>query len=216
VLRERIEGKWIDCFAEVFGRCGVGQGDACAILSETQSRQINVELAELALLKLRARPFHVVLPSARLSAPAPVRSTGSTDVIGQLAPVVAALAGSVFVADLTVEGMLHAPELPRILAGGARLLMVSNEHPEALERLMPDPALEPKVRAAMRLLRDAKTMRVTSDAGTDLSIGLAGARVGGVWGYTAKPGSVAHWPGGLCLAFPGLGDGERHAGHGSR
>jgi 2,5-dihydroxypyridine 5,6-dioxygenase len=103
------------------------------------------------------------------------------------------------------EGLLHAAELPRILAGGARVLMVSNEHPEALERLLPDPALEPKVRAGMRLLRDAKQMRVTSPAGTDLSVALAGARVGGVWGYTAKPGTVAHWPGGLCLAFPAAG-----------
>ena len=202
MLRERIEGKWIDCFAEVFGRCGVAKGDACAILSETQSRQINVELAELALLRLGARPFHVVIPSGRLNAPAPVRSTGASDVIGELKPVVAALAGSVFVADLTVEGLLHAVELPQILGGGARLLMISNEHPEALERLMPDPAIEPKVRQGMRMLRDTKVMRVTSAAGTDLTIGLTGARVGGVWGYTAKPGTVAHWPGGLCLAFP--------------
>lgn len=202
MLRERIEGKWIDCFAEVFGRCGVGKGDACCVLSETQSRQVNVELAELALLRLGARPFHLVLPSARNNAPAPVRSTGASDVIGRLQPAVAALASSVFVADLTVEGLLHAVELPDILKGGARVLMISNEHPEALERLMPDPALEPKVRQGMRMLRDAKAMTVSSPAGTDLRIDLQEARVGGVWGYTARPGTVAHWPGGLCLAFP--------------
>jgi hypothetical protein len=57
MLRERIEGKWIDCFAEVFGRCGVTAGDAAAILSETQSRPVNVELAELALARLGARAF---------------------------------------------------------------------------------------------------------------------------------------------------------------
>jgi 2,5-dihydroxypyridine 5,6-dioxygenase len=205
MLRERIEGKWIDCFAEVFGRCGVGAGDAVAILSETQSRQINVELAELALLRLGCRPFHVVVPSPRLSAPAPVRSTGASDAIGGLAPVVSALAASVLVVDLTVEGLLHAPELPAILKGGARLLMVSNEHPEALERLMPDDAIEPAVRAAMRVLRDAKQMQVSSAAGTQLSISLEGARVGGVWGFTSRPGTVAHWPGGICLAFPKAG-----------
>lgn|GEM_PF-580259 len=71
MLRERIEGKWIDCFTEVFTLCGVRAGDAVAILSETQSRPINVELAELALHALRARAFHLVLPSPRLSAPAP-------------------------------------------------------------------------------------------------------------------------------------------------
>jgi 2,5-dihydroxypyridine 5,6-dioxygenase len=205
VLRERIEGKWIDCFAEVFTLCGVQAGDIVAILSETQSRQVNIELAELALLRLRARPFHLTVPSPRLSAPAPVRSTGASDALQRLQPVVTALASSTLVVDLTVEGLLHAPELPDILKGGARLLMVSNEHPEVLERLMPDPALEPKVKLGMRLLKDAKTMQVTSKAGTDLHVTLSGARVGGVWGYSTRPGSVTHWPGGLCLAFPAAG-----------
>jgi 2,5-dihydroxypyridine 5,6-dioxygenase len=202
VLRERIEGKWIDAFADVFAKCGVHTGDSVAILSETQSRQINVELSELALLRLGCRPFHLIVPSARLSAPAPVRSTGASDALQELAPVVNALASSVLVVDVTVEGLLHAVELPRILAGGARVLMISNEHPEALERLVPDAALEPKVRAGMRFMKGAKAMCVTSSAGTDLTVKLEGARVGGVWGYTTKPGSVAHWPGGLCLAFP--------------
>jgi len=205
MLRERIEGRWIDCFTEVFGRCGLAGGEAVAVLSETQSRQVNVELAELALLRLGCRAFHVVVPTARLTAPAPVRSTGASNALQGLAPAVDALAACAMVVDLTVEGLLHAAELPRILKGGARVLMVSNEHPEALERLMPDPALEPKVRAGMRLLKAAKQMRVTSPAGTDLSVVLEGARVGGVWGYTAKPGTVAHWPGGLCLAFPAAG-----------
>lgn len=205
MLRERIEGKWIDCFAEVFARCGVSPGDAVAILSETQSRPVNVRLAELGLLRLGSRPFHIVLPSRRLSAPAPVRSTGASDVIGRLAPVVGALAASVLVVDVTVEGLLHSVELPSILAGGARLLMVSNEHPEILERLVPDEALEPKVRAGLRMLKAAREMRVTSRAGTDLTVALAGARAAGIWGYTAKPGTVTHWPGGLCVAFPAAG-----------
>lgn len=205
MMQQRIEAKWIDAFAQAFRLCGVQPGESAAILSETQSRPVNVRLAELALLELGARVFHVVVPSPRLQAPVPVRSTGASDAIGALAPVVAALAGSGFVADLTVEGLLHAPELPQILAGGARVLMVSNEHPEVLERCVPDPALEPKVKAGMRLLKNARTMRVRSDAGTDLAIDLAQARVGGGWGFTARAGSISHWPGGLCLAFPAAG-----------
>ena len=106
---------------------------------------------------------------------------------------------------MTVEGLLHAAELPQILAGGARVLMVSNEHPEVLERCMPDTALEPRVKAGMKLLKNARQMHVTSAAGTDLRISLEGARVGGGWGYTARPGTISHWPGGLCLAFPASG-----------
>jgi 2,5-dihydroxypyridine 5,6-dioxygenase len=201
----RIEAKWIDTFVGVFSLCGVQAGDACAILSETQSRPVLVQLAELALARLGARWFHVVLPTPRLSAPVPVRSTGASDAIGHLQPVVAALAGSVFVADCSVEGLQHAVELPEILRGGARVLVISNEHPEILERTAPKAEDEAPVREAMRRLKAGRQMCVTSAAGTDLSISLEGARVGGVWGYTTRPGSLSHWPAGLVLAFPAVG-----------
>lgn len=57
----------------------------------------------------------------------------------------------------------------------------------------------------MRLLKEGRRMTVASPAGTRLEIGLEGARVGGVWGFTEKPGTLSHWPGGLCLAFPAAG-----------
>ena len=113
MLRERIEGKWIDCFAEVFGRCGVAAGDPAAILSETQSRPVNVELAELALARLGARAFHVVVPSPRLSAPVPVRSTGASDALQHLGPVVGALAQSAFVVDSPSRDCCTPPSCPR-------------------------------------------------------------------------------------------------------
>jgi len=201
----RVEGKWIAMFADVFRLCGVQPGDACAVLSETQTRPELPQLSELALLSLGARPFHLVQPGKPLAAPVPVRSTGASDAIGQLEPVVQALAASVFVADCTVEGLQHAVELPRILQGGARVLAISHEHPEILERCLPRAEDEGQVRDAMRRLKAAREMTVHSAAGTELSIALQGARIGGVWGFTAKPGTLSHWPGGLVLAFPAAG-----------
>ena len=200
-----LEAKWIDMFVEAFRLCGVAPGDACAVLSETQTRSELPKLAELALARLAAQPFHLVLPGKPLTVPVPVRSTGASGAIGRLEPVVQALAASVLVVDCTVEGLQHAAELPRILAGGARVLVVSHEHPEILERCQPRAEDEAVVRDAMRRLKGARQMHVTSAAGTDLRIALAGARVGGVWGFTAKPGTLSHWPGGLVLAFPVAG-----------
>ena len=199
-LTDRLEAKWIDSFVEVFRLFGVQPGDACAVLSETLSRPSLVQLSELALARLGGRWFHVVLPTPRQSAPVPVRSTGASDAIGRLPPVISALAGSVFIADCTVESLQHAVELPEILKGGARVLVVSNEHPEILERTAPRAEDEAEVRDAMRRLKGARAMRVMSDAGSDLAVSLAGARIGGVWGFTAKPGSLSHWPAGLVLA----------------
>jgi 2,5-dihydroxypyridine 5,6-dioxygenase len=188
-----LPGHWIDMFVEVFRLCGVKQGDACAVLSETLTRP---ELPQLSML---------VLPARKLTAPVPVRSTGASDAIAQSKPVIQALASCVFVADCTVEGLQHAAELPLILAGGARVLAISHEHPEILERCLPRAEDELPVRDAMRRLKAAREMRVSSDAGTALRIKLAGAQIGGVWGYTAKPGTLSHWPGGLVLAFPAAG-----------
>ncbi|MDE2397145.1 MAG: peptidase M29 [Burkholderiales bacterium] len=192
-------------FEQVFRLCGVAEGDACAVLSENQTRPELPQLAELALARIGARPFHLVLPGKPLAAPVPVRSTGASDAVGRLEPVVQALAASVFVADCTVEGLQHAVELPRILKGGARVLAISHEHPEILERCLPRAEDEAPVREAMRRLKAAREMHVTSRAGTDLRIALAGARVGGVWGFTSKPGTLSHWPAGLVLAFPAAG-----------
>lgn len=202
---DRIEARWIDMFASVFGLCGLKPGDTAAILSETQSRELNVHLAELALVRLGVQAFHVTLVSPPQTAPVPVRPTGASNSVQGLEPVVAALAGSTIVIDCTVEGLLHAPELPRILKGGARLLMVSNEHPDILERLVPDPALTGKVKAGIKMLSAADKMTVTSAAGTDLAIDISDTRGAGVWGYCDRPGHVAHWPGGLVLCFPKAG-----------
>jgi 2,5-dihydroxypyridine 5,6-dioxygenase len=201
-METRIENKWIDAFRRVFEMCAVRAGDTVAILSETQSRQLNVQIAELAALGLGARAFHVVVPTPKQTSPVPIRSTGATNAIQGIEPVIAALGGSVLVVDCTIEGMLHAKELPAVLKAGARVLMVSNEHPEALERLLPTEHHEQKVKAGIKLLRGAKRMRVTSRAGTDLTVNLEGAVAGGGWGYTTRPGTITHWPGGLCLCFP--------------
>jgi 2,5-dihydroxypyridine 5,6-dioxygenase len=205
MLQESMEPAWLDAFEAVLGRCGVAAGDTVAVLSESQSRPILPELARLAAARRGATVFSVMLPSAFGAGTPVARSTGASPVLRQIAPVVAALAGSTLVVDCTVEGLMHAPELPAILKGGARVIYISNEHPEALARLVPDDALEPLVKAHVKRLRGARQMQVSSPAGTDLTISLQGAVCGGNWGYSTRPGTMTHWPGGLALAFPAAG-----------
>jgi 2,5-dihydroxypyridine 5,6-dioxygenase len=202
MLQETIEGKWVKAFVEVFRLCAVKKGEVVAILSESQSRPVLPRLSELALHQLEARPFQVLLSSPEIASPVPIRSTGTSLAIGGLAPVVKALASSNMVVDCTVEGLLHSRELPEILKGGARVLMISNEHPEVLERTRPTPELRTRVRRGMELLGNAKWMRVTSDAGTDLTVNVEGAPARGATGFVDEPGRIGYWPAGLCLCFP--------------
>ena len=69
-------------------------------------------------------------------------------------------------------------------------MVISNEHPEALERMRPDDSLQTRVRAAAKMLRGSKRMKVTSAAGTDLNVNMEGASTVGVW---AGPTSRVRW-----------------------
>ena len=209
MLQERIEPVWIDAFEAVLRRCALQAGDTVAILGETQSRPVLPELARLAAARLGAQAFTLTLPSVFARGEPVARSTGASPAIQQIGPVIAALQACTLVVDCTVEGLMHAPELPAILRGNGssqpRIVYVSNEHPEALARLLPDDATEARVKDHVKRLRAAQAMRVTSPAGTDLSISLQGAVAGGNWGSTIRPGTLTHWPGGLVLAFPAAG-----------
>jgi 2,5-dihydroxypyridine 5,6-dioxygenase len=204
-MQAGIEAKWVRCFRRAFELSGIGERTLVAILSETLSRPVNVKLAELALLELGARALHITMPTPPQSDPVPVRSTGASQALQRNPAAIRALGACEIIVDCTIEGLLHAPETPELLAAGARIFMISNEHPDVLERLLPDPALQPRVAVALDMLRQARQMRVTSTAGTDLLIDVAGAPVRGNAGYLDPASKVAYWPGGLCLCFPKRG-----------
>ena len=138
MLQEVLEPAWVDAFEAVLVRCALRAGDTVAVLSESQSRPVLVELARLAAARMGCKSFAIQVPTLFEGAGPPVRSTGACTALQQMAPVVSALAASTLVVDCTVEGLMHAPELPAILGGGARVIYVSNEHPEALARLQPN------------------------------------------------------------------------------
>jgi 2,5-dihydroxypyridine 5,6-dioxygenase len=196
------EWRHVAAFATHLQRCHLSVGETTVVLSESQSRPQLVQAARLAAQSLGAAVIDVVLPTPPSSHPVPIRSTGASQAVGRHRAAVAALSTADLVIDCTVEGLLHAPELGEILGGGARVLMVSNEHPDIFERLAWDGDMPRRVQLGHQWLREATTMTITSEAGTDLTVGLVGGFTAGSTGVTDGPGSIAHWPGGLVLVFP--------------
>ena len=45
-------------------------------------------------------------------------------------------------------------------------------------------------------------MAIHSQAGTDLQVSLEKTPCVGIWGFTDRPGTLAHWPGGIVVCFP--------------
>ena len=194
--------RWVNRYAQQFQACDLESGEVAVLLYEASSSELNVNTARMALEMLGAAVADVRLPTPPNPGPVPIRSTGASQALAGHRSAIAACASADFVVDCTVEGLLHAPELGEILDGGARVLMISAEHPENSERWPHDPALEHKVNSGVALLEAATTMTITSDAGTNLEVKLEGAFRAGSYGWCTEKGSIAHWPGGLVLAFP--------------
>lgn len=209
MLQERIEGKWLAAFRRVFALNAIGQGTTVALISETQSRPVLVHLSELALFDLGADVCMLKMQTPPQTAPVPVKGTGTSLAIQGNRAAIEAMKQCEIVVDCTVEGMIHSPEWPEIEAAGARILVVTNEHPEILERTEPLAELGPKVDLGVEMLRAAKQMHVTSAAGTDLIVDLIDAPCGGTPGFGTTPGHVAHWPGGALPRLPRHGLRER-------
>lgn len=200
-----MEWNWIERFVQQFELCDAWVDDVVVVLSETASRPALVETARLALGSMGLHVAQVVMDTPPNRGPVPIRSTGASVALAGHPAAVACLTAATFVVDCTVEGLLHAPELGAILQDGCRVLMVSNEDPETFERMSIDHGLRDRVESAADLMRASSEMRVTSVHGTDLVVNLEGAVVAGSWGGTSGPGDIAHWPGGLVLAFPAAG-----------
>jgi 2,5-dihydroxypyridine 5,6-dioxygenase len=197
-----IQKQWLDAFVSLFSSCNAKADEKIVVLIESHSRQVNVMLTELALQQLNL-PFEMTRIETKPASCAPiVRSTGASNVLDEEPQIVEALCKADFIIDLTIEGLMHARPTPDILKSGARIMTISNEHPEILARLTLDPSLKDSVKAAVKACRSAFEMHVTSTAGTDLRVAMDNTITVGVWGWTDRPGTLAHWPGGLVVSFP--------------
>ena len=201
-MAENIEPKWVDAFERFFTLSGIAAGDYVAVLSESLSRAILIELSEQALHRIGARAMRLSVRSPALLDPLPVRSTGASYAFDAYPEIMRALGECSLVVDCSVEGLLHSRARQDLLAAGGRVLMISNEHPEVLERCLPDPRVHEIALASLGLLDAGSQLRVRSAAGTDLTVNIDGAPSRGGGGILGPDDKIAYWPAGLCLCFP--------------
>ena len=202
MLDTPIQKHWLDAFVRLFDLCRPAREENVVILVESHSRPVNLVLAELALRQLDVSFETLRVDSKPAHARPIIRSTGASNALAGETAAVARLVAADLVIDLTVEGLMHSVQTPGILAAGTRIMSISNEHPDILARLAPDPDLKPIVKDAVARCRSATEMQVTSAAGTNLSVAMTNTVTVGVWGWTDRAGTLAHWPGGLVVSFP--------------
>lgn len=123
---------------------------------------------------------------------------GTTPLTGNRAAI-AALKESDLVLDLMT--LLFSPEQHDILSGGTKILLAV-EPPEVLCRMVPTEADRARVKRAAVRIEAAKTMHITSPAGTDLHCPLGEFPAISEYGYVDEPGRWDHWPSGFVLTWP--------------
>jgi len=194
----------LESWKEVLGLCKVKAGENLVVLTGESSHPQNIEAAMRSALAMGAQVFRMDLPPKPPRGPAGGERTtflGVTPLTGnRLATDVLKQADMI----LDLMGLLHSPEQLEILAAGTRMLMVV-EPPEILAQMVPVADDKRRVMAGDARLRAAKTMRVTSRAGTDLTVKLGQFKPLPEFGYADEPGHWDHWPSGFVSTWPNEG-----------
>lgn len=190
----------VSMWCEVLDLCRLAPHEKVAVLTGEASLAQNVDAAMRAVVRQGARVVRLEVPPLPPSGPVQGERTNiqTTPVSGH-----AYATGILKEADLVIDlmGLLHSPEQTEILAAGTRMLMVL-EPPEILARMMPSPDDKRRVMAGDAKLRRAKTMRVTSAAGTDLAMELGQFPTLPEYGFADEAGHWDHWPSGFVSTWP--------------
>lgn len=185
-----VDPELISLFRSEFELCKVGPHETLAVLTYEQSRPEYAEASLIAANSLGATAFQL---NVRTPPVAPGSTTKTTALTGNKAAI-----ESLKSADIVIDlvGLLWSPEQDEITASGTRMLMIK-EPAHVLKRMFPTETLRHRVEAAEDRLGKARTMHITSPAGTDVTYRLGSYRTQCQYGYTDAPGRWDHWPGGF-------------------
>lgn len=199
----------LDAFTRELRLCKLREGEHVVVLSEPGSRGDYVAAAFGAA---KACGAHVIAATVPGGSPAPMPSTHTGAGPGLVSVLTDSTAQDLLksadlVVDITREGFIHAPVQQEILRAGTRIIFVCDA-PDVLIRNLPKESDKDEVLEGVQLLKQSSVMKVTSDAGTDLTVQLAGSKPEFQCGFADDPGRWDHWPSTMVLAWPEISDGQ--------
>lgn len=183
----------IPMFTSELELCQVRAGEAVAIYTENDARLDYAAAFAAAAGALDANVFTLNVPSRGRA----LEQVGGRDAERGLErnPVlVEALRQCDLVIDLCP--IMFEPEVYEIRAAGTRVLSCM-EPPDALARMFPTPPQKQHAVEARELLSGASQLRITSQAGTDITYELGQYEVRAQYGMADEPGRWDHFVGSL-------------------
>lgn len=189
---------YVEMWKQVLSLSRLKASERVVVLTTEGSRAVNIDGAMRSTLAMGASMFRLELP------PMPPRGLAGVPIKG-ITPLSSnrLAVETLKQADLVIDliGLLHSPEQQEILSTGTRILMVI-EPPEILAQMLPEPDDKRRVMIADRKLKSARTMTITSRAGTDLTLQLGAYATLPEYGFADEPGHWDHWPSGFISTWP--------------
>lgn len=183
-------------FRKEFQLCNVQKGETLALLTDLTARRDYVAAAFAAAKDLGADVYEMCVNSV------PTWTKVGVETVGKCKGTLEALKS----ADMLV--CMHVPLFTKWLKdvrdAGARVLMIIDA-PDDLNDLMSPPGLKEATVYSGKRLERAKKMRVTNDAGTDLTVQLGEYPTMIQYGFAESRGRFDHWGGGHVHTFPNEG-----------
>jgi 2,5-dihydroxypyridine 5,6-dioxygenase len=195
-----VDVEMLDLFKEELRLCKVSSGEVVVVLSGGNDHPEYAQTFMLAAQNLGATTFHVnVLKYGQVKA----AGVQGRHALSGNRPAIEMLKTANLVIDLL--GLLFSAEQAEIQAAGARILRVMEPF-HILKQMFPTEDLRRRVELSRELMSSAKSMRITSPAGTDIRYGLSQYPVISEYGYTDEPGRWDHWPSGFAFTQGTDGD----------
>ena len=197
----------VEAWKTVLHLSEVWAGDNITVLTGSHTHAQTLRTAIAAARALGAVPTRIDLEPLNADKSLsrdPLAYLGTTPLTGNRAAMAACLASSLVI-DLML--LLFSPEQMQILESGTRILLAV-EPPEVLVRLLPTVDDRARVNAAAVHLAAARTMHVTSRAGTDVSFRLGQYPVIKEYGFVDALGRWDLWPSGFLVTGPNEGESD--------
>jgi 2,5-dihydroxypyridine 5,6-dioxygenase len=195
-MQELNPAKLAMLYRREFELCNVQPGETIALVGDLATRREYIAASFAAAESLGADVYELCVNSIPSWTKVGVPTIGKCK--GTLAAVMAA--------DMVV--VFHVPLftkwLKEVMQNGTRVLMIIDA-PDDLEHLMSPAGLKEAVLHADRRLAATRKVRVTSEAGTDLTYDCGAYPVMSQYGFADEPGHFDHWGAGHVHTFPNEG-----------
>jgi 2,5-dihydroxypyridine 5,6-dioxygenase len=188
----------IDLFAEELKLCNVREGETVLVYGDVLTPPHRMAVCVAAAQSLGAQPVQMVVST---TAPEVMPFGPRSDKIKEGLVLNSWVAADIVIDMVTASGQGFSQVMEEATKAGTRVLRVM-EPDDCLKRLMPTPELRARSLAGGKVMEAGHTLRVTSEAGTDLILDKAGRPAMVQYGMADVAGRWDHWPSGTVSCAP--------------